>query len=149
MKLSATFLMIEGADFHRSQGYGQKQGVGILLLKLPGALGMLACGRVTRAKRMASDQSSPPRLAMLPFYSSLSQLTVLLDWKERLELEITIKKGPEVSKCVLQEFDCGCLSDLTPLRQFYCPSAKQVNSHFLQARGMLRYFYFFHQKYTL
>lgn len=67
MQLSATFLMREGADFHRSQGYGQKQGIGIFLSKLPGALGMPACRRGTQAKGMASEQGSPPRLLRCPF----------------------------------------------------------------------------------
>lgn len=75
MQLSAAFLMTEGADFHRSQGYAQKQGVGILLPKLLEALGMPAYGSVTQAKGQAS----------MAGFTALLQLAVLADSAPGLE----------------------------------------------------------------
>ena len=87
--ISATLLMMtEGADFQRSQGYAEKQGVGIFLLKPPEALEMVTCGNVSWTKGMVSEQGSSPQLATLPFCSSLPWLTALPDWSERRELEM-------------------------------------------------------------
>lgn len=67
MQLSATFLMKEGEDFPRSQGYAQEQGVGILLSKLPGPWESLNVGVSPRLRGwMGSEQGSPLRLARYP-----------------------------------------------------------------------------------